>query len=167
MIQKPVLPILIFCEITPFIVLPFHPTKLSTVCLKRWGQKKKVFDPQLLLKAYLQTEGKGKELPKLTQIRTNGMSPSCSQSLRDELECLQDMFIGKFRGEEYMLAQIKLFYTENYISSGRHVEPSCGHIITVNILENINYFPNVSVIGNLDKSNRSWLTWNGKSIGLR
>lgn len=65
------------------------------------------------------------------------------------------------------MAQIKLFYTENYISSGRHVEPSCGHIITVNILENINYFLNVSVIGNLDKSNRSWLTWNGKSIGLR
>ena len=48
-----------------FIVLPFHSTKLSTMCLKRWGQKEKVFDPQLLLIVYLQTEGKGKELPKL------------------------------------------------------------------------------------------------------
>lgn len=98
MIQKPVLPILIFCEITPFIAFPFHPTKLSTMCLKRWGQKNEVFHPQLLLKVYLQTEGKGKEQPKLTQIRSKGMSPSCSQSLTDELECLTDTFIGKFRG---------------------------------------------------------------------
>lgn len=93
-------PILIFCEITPFIVFPFHPTKLSTMCLKRWGHKNEVFHPQLLLKVYLQTEGKGKEQPKLTQIRSKGMSPSCSQSLTDELECLKVMFIGKFRGVE-------------------------------------------------------------------
>lgn len=29
----------------------------------------------------------------------------------------------------------KLFYTGNTISSGRHIESSCGHTITVNILE--------------------------------
>lgn len=29
----------------------------------------------------------------------------------------------------------KLFCTGNTISSGRHIEPFCGHTITVNILE--------------------------------